>query len=497
MSIFSTVGSLLIKIGVTMTESAVNDGDDSQHASDLAPEINEWYQETLASETVQEATSNGESSESPNSEKEDENSVEEERNLKEKLEYLRDTLEVPSAESTHSTILDDFATESTPNQDMVGKLRKTLAEEDAKEDTVRDRLNIVFDYARIAEFFKDNYNKVGSVKRINTDSIDVQKDENKEIAGIFNDLLNRIHDQKTMIDNLEREVKQKETRINKLKQERDKYKSNFTELEGQVKQFINKVDDYIIPNQNYKTKNYSGKLSQLPELVKEGNIKSQPLTDLVEHFTTEYDTRNHRLTGTLIELLDSVRQGELNISEFETLFEDINNAQKTAKQVSSVDVDAVEKEANRLQSRAENLSGVVAEEIENELSNGKIRKIIDQKPDSQLIYTADKTLGYFESILDAIDKNNTVDRSVKEFQERIEKKRENYDHYRENRPGYNHNIQEAIDNRLQEELNEATEIASNGDTDEAKGRLYMIETGYDIIDTIYTDQRTLSVIETG
>lgn len=495
MSIFKIVGSLLIGLGATISGIEVKNRDTIANSSGIESSIDEWYRETLAEDSTTKhesadqqladaANGNGESKE-----------LDDSRDLGEKIEYLQKSLEVSPSQSQYDNVLERFATASNPNQDNVGKLQTALDQNDVNTDTIEEKLETVFDYARIAEFFINRSSEAGNVKRFNTDSIDTFRDDTDQVAETFNEFLTTIHNQNNTIQKLKRQVESKVDRINELKEERDEFEKDFNQLKDHVDQFLDKVDNYIIPSQRYRNMNRNGKLSHLPELIKQGNIKSQPLNQLVDHLQSEHDAQNYQLSGALIELLDAVSLGECKIQEFENLIEEINQTEKTTKQISNVDVNRVEKEADNLQNRAENLTGIVAEEIATELKTGKIRKIIDQKPDDELIYAIDKTLGHYEGILDAIEKNKSIDRSIKGLQEQIRNKRENYDHYHDNRPGYNHNIQEVIHERLQRELDKASEMASDGETEKAKGRLYMIEVGYDIIDTIYTDPKTLSVIE--
>ena len=496
MSLLTSVGTLLVDIGLSIGGSDVVDGGSTNTvSSEIKDKVNEIYSATV-SETEGVSTSNqqGESTISGEGSTE-EDEQDDDVSLLDKLDYIEEHRQVQKSSTTGYGVLDDFADSAPENQDTVAELKQALSEDNVNKGTLKTKLKKIFDQARIADKFATSYNEPNRPRKIKTEAIDVENEWNLEIAETFNELFVELWEAENSIEELQDDLNDKEQEYNEMKSEKVRIENDLEDYESTVGTSLNELEDYIIKPINYKNSNDKGKLRKLPSVIKKGKIRSQPLDDLIDYLEENVDTTQSKVNSELIDLLNDVSDGNVKPQEGERIFREINNIETVAKQVRRADVENVKARADRIQSRAEEQSGVVADFIARELASGKIHQILHKKPDDELVFAFDKVLNYFESILDTIKEEMTVDQSIDELREDIEDGKESYLNFKNNRPNYNHSIQELVHDSIDQEYQNAIELAANGETEIAQGRLYMIKIIYDVLYQVYHNQKALNLIE--
>lgn len=509
LSLLQVIGIFVAGIGTTLIAKNIKKTKFEKGGSmSIEKTVDDWYEETRQQVEGFEGDSASTSVEITNGKsKQDDQSK---TPIQDKLQYIQKHNEVSTNsgdQQRHKEIGEAVASlgvKAPDHQDSVAKLEQTLTQDDANVETIQNHLQSVMNIARVCEFYRERY--YGEAPLIPVDENDVSRKVNSESVtteffnDIFEDFQNKtdsIDELKTRNDHLERENKTLRNEKEKLESSLETKKREYADLESNVEDFLSDVEQYTYPTPQYKNANkIDRKLNRLPTVIEKGNIKNRMMEDLIEYLRSETMAANYDMTSDVMKILEDVNDQSINEPEAADILSKIIEKEKLISEIENVDEKSVKNRASTIEERAKDTPGVAADEIARELSDGKIHKILHRQPDADLVYAIDVTLDHFESLLNTIHDEMDLATSIQNLHESIQSKRENVRHYFDNRPEYNHYITEdVIEARLQAETREALDLANTGETDEALGRLYLIQVLYGVLEELYVDQRAQSAME--
>lgn len=469
--------------------------------------VDDWYEETKQRVESSEEDSNSHLDGTPDEHSNDDSSGEKSSN--EKLHYIKKHNEVTTDSGDKrrhreiGEVVKSMGVKATEHQDSVADLEQTLTQDDANVETIQSHLRSVMDTARVCEFYIRQYNGDAPLGPVEENDVPPKGNSGSNTVAFFNELFEDIQKDNKLIDDLEAQNKQLSRNKKTLREENETLKSNlnkkkedYDELESNVEDFLSEIEQYILSTPEYKNVNkLDRKLDRLPSVIEQGNVKNRQVEDLLEFLRSETSASNYDMTSDVMEILEDIDDRNVDKGKMEDLVSKIIEKEKLVSAIENVDEESVKNRAATVESMANETSGVAADEMAKELSEGKIHKILHRQPDPDLMYAIDVTLDHFESILNTIDKEMDLDTSVEGLQDSIQAKRDNLLYYFDNRPEYNHYITKEIAANLQDETGDALELANIGKTDEASGRLYLIQVLYEVLEELYMDQQAQSVME--